>query len=181
MRKLSIEELKRVNVEEFKQLEKIPVVVVLDNVRSTHNVGAVFRTSDAFRIAEIHLCGITPKPPHRDIEKSALGATESVDWKSFTNTAESIQALRDEGYRIWCIEQVDKSVSLERWEWTGEKIALVFGHEVFGVDEKIVAAADGAIEIPQAGTKHSLNISVTAGIVLWTCFGQHLSQDSNRD
>ena len=172
MRKLSIEELNRVNVEEFKQLEKIPVVVVLDNVRSTHNVGAVFRTSDAFRVSEIHLCGITPKPPHRDIEKTALGATESVSWKHFKETSESIQALRELGYQIWCIEQVDKSISLDSWTWNGEKIALVFGHEVFGVDEKIVPDSDGAIEIPQEGTKHSLNISVSAGIVLWTCFSQ---------
>jgi tRNA G18 (ribose-2'-O)-methylase SpoU len=175
MRKLSIEELNRVNVEEFKQLEKIPVVVVLDNVRSTHNVGAVFRTSDAFRISEIHLCGITPKPPHRDIEKTALGATESVSWKLFKETSDSILALRDSGYQIWCIEQVDKSVSLENWTWNGEKIALVFGHEVFGVDDEVVSLSDGAIEIPQSGTKHSLNISVSAGIVLWSFYRESIS------
>lgn len=181
MRKLSIEELKRVNVEEFKKLEKIPVVVVLDNVRSSHNVGAVFRTSDAFRVSEIHLCGITPKPPHRDIEKTALGATESVSWKSFEKTTQSIDELRNKGYEIWCVEQVDKSVSLEKWNWEGNRIALVFGHEVFGVDQEIVAQADGAIEIPQSGTKHSLNISVSAGILLWSCYGQFSTQGSNND
>lgn len=177
MKKLSIEELNRVNVEDFKSMDKIPVVMVLDNVRSSHNVGAVFRTADAFRIQEIHLCGITPNPPHRDIEKTALGATESVVWKSFKDTAESIFQLRNLGFKILCVEQVDESISLEQWNWNGEKIALVLGHEVYGVDDRIVDLCDGALEIPQAGTKHSLNISVSAGIVMWSCFGQFLRQE----
>ncbi len=168
MKKLSMEELGRMNVEAFKQSEKLPIVVVLDNIRSMNNIGSVFRTCDAFRIEEIILCGITACPPHKDIEKTALGATESVKWSYSKNTLEAIETLKVKNYIIYSVEQVEHSLSLEAASWDGHQaIALIFGNEVMGVDQEVVDKSDHCIEIPQFGTKHSLNISVSAGIVLW--------------
>lgn len=168
MRKLNMDELNRKSVEEFKGSEKIPVVVILDNIRSMHNVGSVFRTADAFLLKAIYLCGFTPQPPHRAIHKTALGATETVDWKYFSEAAVAVEELHREGYCIFAIEQVEKSISLHQFK-TGEyeKLAVVFGNEVTGVGENVLKLCDGSIEIPQFGMKHSLNISVAAGIVLW--------------
>ncbi|MEL7002803.1 MAG: RNA methyltransferase [Bacteroidota bacterium] len=168
MRKLANEELDRKTVEEFKNAAKLPVVVVLDNVRSLNNVGSAFRTLDAFLVEKIYLCGITGKPPHRDIQKTALGATESMDWEHHEDTMELIKSLRNNGYKIICIEQVDESIPLNDFSPSLEdKYCLIFGNEVFGVDEKVVADADHSIEIPQEGTKHSLNIAVSIGVVVW--------------
>ncbi len=168
MRKLLNEELGRLDVEAFKKAPKIPIIVVLDNVRSLNNVGSAFRTSDAFRVEAIYLCGITAKPPHREIQKTALGATESVDWKYFSTTAEAVNFLRMKNYRIIAIEQADESVELQDFKIDSEKkYALVFGNEVKGVEEDVVVDADEVVEIPQFGTKHSLNIAVSIGVVLW--------------
>jgi tRNA G18 (ribose-2'-O)-methylase SpoU len=168
MRKLNMEELNRLTVEEFKEAEKSPVVIVLDNVRSLNNVGSAFRTSDAFLIQKIYLCGITGTPPHRDIQKTALGATESVKWEYFDSTAEAVKILKEEGYRVCTFEQVDNSTKLHEFHPNpSSKYALIFGNEVFGVEDEVVKASDHVIEIPQLGTKHSLNISVTMGIALW--------------
>ena len=168
MRKLGNEELNRKSVEEFKSAPKLPVVVVLDNVRSLNNVGSAFRTSDAFLIEKIYLCGITGKPPHRDIQKTALGATESVDWEHRESTVDLAKELKADGYTIICVEQVDESISLLDFQPDKEaKYCLIFGNEVFGVDENLVASADACIEIPQEGTKHSLNIAVSMGVVIW--------------
>jgi len=167
-RKLTMDELNRMSVDDFKDSEKVPVVVVLDNIRSLSNIGSVFRTSDGFRIEGIHLCGITAKPPHREIHKTALSATESVDWKYFESTEESVVELRKSGYKILAVEQVENSIMLNAYfPEKGQKIALIFGNEVKGVEEKIIELADSCIEIPQWGTKHSFNISVSVGIVLW--------------
>ncbi|KAA3645175.1 MAG: TrmH family RNA methyltransferase [Bacteroidetes bacterium] len=167
-RKLANEELGRPSVEEFKRSSKNPIVVVLDNVRSFNNVGSVFRTSDAFAIESIALCGITAQPPHREINKTALGATESVDWEYFSDTLDAIKVLKSKGYLVYAIEQAENSISLEQFKVNvGEKIAIIMGHEVNGVSQEAINMADGVIEIPQDGTKHSLNISVSAGVVLW--------------
>jgi 23S rRNA (guanosine2251-2'-O)-methyltransferase len=161
-------DLNRKTVEQFRASEKFPLVVVLDNVRSMHNVGSVFRTADAFLVSGIRLCGYTPKPPHRDIHKTALGATETVDWTYAEKTTEAIQALKDEGYRIFAVEQVEKSIPLHEFSLENHgKMALIFGNEVTGIDAEVLKLCDGSIEIPQFGMKHSLNISVAAGIVLW--------------
>lgn len=168
MRKLANEELTRKSVEEFKAAEKLPVAVVLDNIRSLNNVGSAFRTSDAFRIQKIYLCGITGTPPHRDIQKTALGATESVDWEHFENTEDLIVSLQNGGYTAIAIEQAEGATLLNEFHVLGDKkYCLVFGNEVFGVDQTVVDACDEVIEIPQEGTKHSLNISVSMGVVLW--------------
>jgi len=161
-----MDELGRKSVDEFKEAQKNPVVVVLDNIRSMHNVGSVFRTADAFLVEAICLCGYTPQPPHRDIHKTALGATDTVDWLYFDHTTDAITALKESGYKIYAIEQVEHSISLEQFNLT-EKTAVVFGNEVEGVDSQVLQMVDGSIEIPQFGMKHSLNISVAAGIVLW--------------
>ncbi len=168
MRKLKNDELGRKSVEEFQREKKLPVVVVLDDVRSMHNIGSVFRTSDAFKIEKIILCGITAQPPHREISKTALGATESVYWKYFLKVSDAIEALKLEGYKILCIEQAEGSIDLA--DFTPEeniKYAAVFGNEVNGVSQSVVDVCDYCLEIPQFGTKHSFNISVTAGIVLY--------------
>lgn len=166
--KLSMDELHRISVEEFKAADKLPLTVVLDNVRSQNNIGSVFRTSDAFRVERICLCGICSTPPHRDIHKTALGAEESVAWSYHEETADCIQALKAEGYKIYAVEQVDDSIKLDALpESLGEKVAVVFGNEVEGVQEELLPLCDGSIEIPQQGTKHSLNISCAAAIVLW--------------
>lgn len=162
-----MDELGRMSVDEFKQAPKNPVMVVLDNIRSMHNVGSVFRTADAFLAEGICLCGYTPQPPHRDIHKTALGATETVDWMYFHTTLEAVQALKERGYHIYAVEQTEGSTSLEKFVSSDQKIAVVFGNEVEGVNAEILPLCDGYIEIPQLGMKHSLNISVAAGIVLW--------------
>lgn len=162
-----MDELGRMTVDEFKQSAKNPVLIVLDNIRSMHNVGSVFRTADAFLAEGICLCGYTPQPPHRDIHKTALGATETVDWLYYPTTFEAVQQIKERGYTLLAIEQAEGSISLGQFEIGDQKIALVFGNEVEGVDAEILQLCDGCIEIPQLGMKHSLNISVAAGIVLW--------------
>lgn len=164
-------ELQRLSTEDFRNSEKSPIAVVLENVRSMHNVGSVFRTSDAFIIDKICLCGYTPRPPHRDINKTALGATESVEWKGYDHAIDAVTELRNEGYKIYAVEQVHGSMPLDQFEInTGEKIALIFGNEAEGVSEELIPQCDGCIEIPQFGSKHSFNISVAAGIVLWELY-----------
>jgi 23S rRNA (guanosine2251-2'-O)-methyltransferase len=171
MRKLTMPELGRKSVSEFRGSKKIPLIIVLDNVRSAHNVGSVFRTADAFLAEAIYLCGITAKPPHREIQKTALGATETVSWKYFQNTSDAIKELKENNFTIISVEQTTGSIQLNEFVIaTGKKYAIVFGNEANGVDEMIVSASDFAIEIPQSGTKHSLNISVCAGIVVWDFF-----------
>jgi tRNA G18 (ribose-2'-O)-methylase SpoU len=168
MKKLSMDELGRKSVEEFKSSEKFPVIVVLENIRSMHNVGSVFRTADAILIEAIYITGYTAQPPRKEIDKTALGATETVEWKYFANAKEACEELRNNNYKIYAIEQTDKSVSLEKFDNPGnEKTALIFGNEVSGVETSTIALCDGCIEIPQLGMKHSLNISVAAGVVLW--------------
>ncbi len=167
-RKLANEELGRIDLESFKNFKKTPIVVVLDNIRSLNNIGSVFRTSDAMAIEAVYLCGITAQPPHREINKTALGATESVDWSYFETTKSAVQTLKDNGYTILSVEQTEGSILLNHFEVKkGQKVALVFGHEVNGVEQEIIDRSDAVIEIPQKGTKHSLNISVSTGIVLW--------------
>ena len=171
MKKLLNSELNRLTPEEFRRVKKHPVTVVLDNVRSQHNIGSVFRTCDAFLIEILYLCGITATPPHREINKTALGATESVQWAYAEHTADVIRLLRQKGYRIIAVEQTEKSIPLHQYKCRPDiSYALVFGHEVNGVDQAIVDLCDESIEIPQLGTKHSVNIAVSAGIVLWEFF-----------
>jgi tRNA G18 (ribose-2'-O)-methylase SpoU len=168
MRKLLNSELNRKSIEQFRESEKSPFIIVLDNVRSHSNVGSIFRTADAFLTESIYLCGITATPPHREIQKTALGASESVPWKYFKKTEEAINELRDKGYHIFGIEQTEGSIELQDIKIIkGEKYALVFGHEVNGVDQAIINKCDQCIEIPQFGTKHSFNIAISVGIVLW--------------
>jgi len=171
MRKLLNEELDRLSVEDFKKVEKVPFTIVLDNVRSLHNIGSVFRTADAFRLEGIYLCGITATPPHREIHKTALGATESVSWEYREETADAIRELKDKGYLVFSVEQAEGAILLDQVQLSvSRKYALVFGHEIRGVDQQVVDLSDQCIEIPQYGTKHSLNISVAAGIVIWELF-----------
>ena len=168
MRKLTMEQLNRKSVEEFKESKKNPVIAVLENIRSAYNVGSVFRTADAFLIESIYITGYTAKPPHKEITKTALGAQETVDWNYFSTTKEAIEDLRKNEYKVFAVEQVTDSISLETiHNLSFEKIAFIFGNEVAGVDQKIISFCDGCVEIPQFGMKHSLNISVAAGIVLW--------------
>lgn len=168
MKKRSMSDLNRITPEEFKSSEKLPVILVLDDVRSAYNVGSIFRTADAFRVEGIYLCGISARPPHKDITKTALGATESVDWEYFTSAGDAISRLRQIGYLVYAIEQAEGSIPLGNFQpEKKQKIALVFGHEVFGVKEALISVADGCIEIPQFGTKHSFNVAISAGIVLW--------------
>jgi tRNA G18 (ribose-2'-O)-methylase SpoU len=163
-----MDELGRKSVDEFKRADKTPVIVVLDNIRSMHNVGSVFRTADAFLIEAIFLCGYTPQPPHRDIHKTALGATETVDWMYFENTVNAIHQLKEKNYKIFAVEQAVESVMLSAFSIEpSTNIAVVFGNEVEGVNDDVLKLCEGCIEIPQLGMKHSLNISVAAGIVLW--------------
>ena len=174
MRKILNEELGRESINTFRIKTKNKIVIVLDNVRSAHNAGSVFRTADAFAVEKIFCCGITASPPNRELLKTSLGAEQSVEWKYFPSTSEAIQELKNAEYKIIAIEQIDKSISLEKFFFNAEeKIALVFGNEVKGVSEEILPMIDSAIEIPQFGTKHSFNISVTVGIVLWEFFRQH--------
>ncbi len=171
MRKLKNSELNRLSIEEFKKSGKTPLIVILDNIRSLNNIGSVFRTSDAFLIEKIILCGITAKPPHKDIHKTALGATESVNWEYAESTIDAVNKLKYEGYNIVSIEQTEKAIMLQNFEIEKNiKYAVIFGNEVKGVQQEVVNLSDYSIEIPQYGTKHSFNISVSAGIVLWEFF-----------
>ena len=190
-RKLKITELNRISAEEFKKADKLPLVVVLDNIRSLHNIGSVFRTSDAFRVECIYLCGITATPPHPEMHKTALGAEFTVDWKYVNNAVEAVDNLRQEGYIVYSVEQAENSIMLEDMRIVysveqaensimledmrleqGKRYAVVLGNEVKGVQQEVIDHSDGCIEIPQYGTKHSLNVSVTAGIVIWDLFKQ---------
>jgi tRNA G18 (ribose-2'-O)-methylase SpoU len=171
MRKLLNSELERKSVEDFKQADKTPIIIVLDDIRSLHNIGSVFRTADAFLIEKIYLCGITATPPNKEIHKTALGATETVAWEYQKEVTETIQLLKKEEVLVYAVEQVEHSIMLNDFQpESGKRYALVFGNEVFGVAQEAIALCDGTIEIPQLGTKHSLNISVSAGIVVWDLF-----------
>ena len=171
MRKLKITELNRLTVDEFKQANKLPLAVILDEVRSLHNIGSVFRTSDAFLVERIYLCGITATPPHPEIHKTALGSEDTVDWKYVKHTLEAVEELHNEGYTVLAIEQVEGSTMLDELELEPDKkYAIVMGNEVKGVQQEVIDHSHGCIEIPQYGTKHSLNVSVTAGIVIWDLF-----------
>jgi 23S rRNA (guanosine2251-2'-O)-methyltransferase len=176
MRKLTMEELGRKTVSDFHHAAKNPVTIVLDNVRSMHNVGSVFRTADGFLAEQVFLCGYTPCPPHRDIQKTALGATETVHWKHYPQTVDALRELKRQGYYIVAVEQVNGGTFLHQYPvLSHQKTAIVFGNEVNGVSDEAIQLCDAAIEIPQSGTKHSLNISVVAGIVLWKFFEQYIS------
>ena len=171
LRKLKITELNRFSAEEFKEAQKLPLVVVLDDIRSLHNIGSVFRTSDAFRVERIYLCGITAVPPHPDMHKTALGAEFSVDWIYVNNAIEAVDNLKEKGYMVYSIEQAEGSIMLDELELDKtKKYAVVLGNEVKGVNQEVINHSGGCIEIPQYGTKHSLNVSVTAGIVIWDFF-----------
>ena len=171
MEKLRTIEMQRLTVEEFREAEKLPLIVVLDDVRSMHNVGSVFRTGDAFRIEALYLCGITACPPHREIHKTALGADETVKWRYFETTEAACQALKADGYRIFAVEQVEGSVPLQDFKFEPHT-SYILGNEVDGVGEEVLPYCEGAIELPQEGTKHSINVSVCAGIVMWEVFKQ---------
>ena len=166
-RKLKLEELNRVSIADFKQQKKDPVIVLLDNVRSLHNVGSLFRTCDAMAVEKLYLCGITAKPPHREIHKTAIGATESVNWEYIEDAISIINKHKKEDYTIISVEQTSNSKALRNYNWKNEKVLLVFGNEVDGVQQKIIDLSDFSLEIPQWGTKHSFNITVSAGIILW--------------
>lgn len=171
MKKLVLDDLNRINVEEFKQAEKTPIIIVLDDIRSLHNIGAVFRTSDAFLIEKIYLCGITATPPNKEIHKTALGATDTVEWEYAKNVVEVVEKLQTENIQVYSVEQVENSIMLNDFSVSvNVKYALVFGNEVKGVSQEVIDMSEGVIEIPQLGTKHSLNISVSAGIVIWDLF-----------
>ena len=167
MKKLKNKDLQRINIEAFKSAEKTPITIVLDNVRSALNVGSVFRTSDAFLIENIILCGITATPPNKEIRKAALGSTDSVNWKYIKNTTDAVKQLIKDGYHVVGIEQADKSTKLNEFELPKKAIAIILGNEVNGVDQQVIDLCNEVIEIPQFGTKHSLNIAVTSGIVIW--------------
>ena len=171
MRKLSMDELNRISKEDFEQAEKLPIIIVLDNIRSLSNVGAFFRTADAFRLKELLLCGITACPPHREIHKTALGADETVKWRYFETTEAACQALKAENYKVFAVEQVEGSLALQDFEFEPHT-AYLLGNEVEGVSEEALSYCDGAIELPQEGTKHSINVSVCAGIIMWKAFEQ---------
>ena len=173
-RKLKLDELNRVSVKEFKNQKKLPIIVVLDNIRSLNNVGSFFRTSDAFNIEAVYLCGITAQPPHREIQKTALGATESVEWEHFETTEQALDKLNEKEFLIYAIEQTENPIYLEEFTYNLEKVALVFGNEVDGVGQNVINLSKNSIEIPQFGTKHSLNVSISYGIVLWHLANQTL-------
>lgn len=171
MRKLENKELERKSVTDFKQAEKTPIIILLDDIRSLHNIGSVFRTADAFLIEKIYLCGITATPPNKEIHKTALGATETVAWEYHKNVTDVITQLKEDGVQVFAVEQVENAVFLQNFKIQKDtKYALVFGNEVYGVSQEAIALCDGSIEIPQLGTKHSLNISVSTGIVVWDLF-----------
>lgn len=172
-KKLSNDALNRISVDEFKTKTKIPIIIVLDNIRSLNNIGSVFRTADAFLIKAIYLCGITAQPPHREIQKTALGATETVEWNYFSTTIEAVTELKKLGYKLVAIEQTENSTMLNDFECSKENpLALIFGNEVLGVEQEVINKVDEVVEIPQYGTKHSLNISVSVGVVVWDVFNK---------
>ncbi len=175
-RKLKLDELNRVSVKEFKNQKKLPIIVVLDNIRSLNNVGSFFRTSDAFNIEAVYLCGITAQPPHREIQKTALGATESVEWKYFKTTEQALDTLKEKEFLIYAIEQTENSIYLQEITYNLEKVALIFGNEVDGVGQNVINLSKKSIEIPQFGTKHSFNVSISYGIVLWHFANQTLKK-----
>jgi len=173
MKKLSMDELGRVTPSQYREQSKIPLAVVLDNIRSMHNVGSIFRTADAFAVEKIYLCGITATPPHKEIEKTALGATETVAWEHFSDGVELLGRLKKDGYTILAVEQTDSPTLLTSFSFEPiGKYAVIMGNEVFGVDDQLLALCDGAIEIPQVGVKHSLNVAVASAIVIWEAFRQ---------
>ena len=176
MRKLSMDELNRKSVEEFKRSDKTPVIAVLENIRSAYNVGSVFRTADAFLLEAVYITGYTCTPPHKEIKKTALGAEETVAWKHFSNAAEAIASLKADGYKVYAVEQAVNSLHLQQTNFSSEeKIAVIFGNEVTGVEQDTIKQCDGCIEIPQLGMKHSLNIATAAGVVLWEIVRKRLS------
>lgn len=177
MRKLSVDEMDRLSIEEFKESDKFPFVIVLDNIRSLNNIGSFFRTADAFRAEKIILCGYTQQPPHREITRSALGAEMSVTWEKSDDTVSAVTRLKSDGYRVWCVEQAEGSILLQHFEpEAGVPYAFVFGNEVEGVQDEVIGLSDGCVEIPQFGTKHSFNVSVSAGIVLWDFVKKKLTE-----
>jgi 23S rRNA (guanosine2251-2'-O)-methyltransferase len=181
MRKLRMDELNRKSVDEFRQSDKIPVIVVLENIRSAYNVGSVFRTADAFLLEAIYICGYTARPPHKEIRKTALGADETVQWKHFANSNSAIEMLRAEKFKIYAVEQTVNSISLQQFhDRAFQKMAVVFGNEVTGVEQSTIQLCDGSIEIPQLGMKHSLNVSVAAGIVLWELAKPRFAGNNNQ-
>jgi 23S rRNA (guanosine2251-2'-O)-methyltransferase len=181
MRKLTMDELNRKTVDDFKESSKQKIIVVLENIRSMQNVGSVFRTADAFLIESIFLVGFTPRPPHRDIHKTALGATETVHWEYFENTKQALESIAEKKYKIYAVEQVSESISLEKINYDAEEgIVLIFGNEVNGVEADTLALCNGCIEIPQMGMKHSLNVSVATGIVLWECTSSYINTENQR-
>ncbi|HRX95069.1 MAG TPA: RNA methyltransferase [Chitinophagaceae bacterium] len=176
MRKLSMDELGRKSVEEFKESDKNPIIAVLENVRSGYNVGSLFRTGDAFLLEAIYICGYSPYPPHKEIKKTALGAEDTVAWKHFKKTNEAIDELRENGYKIFAAEQAEGSIALHQFHFEpDEKVAIIFGNEVTGVEQSTIALCDGCVEIPQMGMKHSLNIATAAGVVLWELVRKHIA------
>jgi 23S rRNA (guanosine2251-2'-O)-methyltransferase len=171
MRKLKNEELGRISVDEFKEATKTPIIIVLDNVRSLNNVGSVFRTADAFLIEAVYLCGITGTPPNKEIQKTALGATESISWKYFKNTLDAVEELKKDNFLVYAIEQAESAIMLNNFMPSRkQKLAIIFGNEVKGVEQEVIDASTDVIEIPQVGTKHSLNIAVSVGIVMWDLY-----------
>ena len=178
MRKLSMDELNRISKEDFEKAEKLPIIIVLDNIRSLSNVGAFFRTADAFRIGALYLCGITACPPHREIHKTALGADETVKWRHFETTEAACRQLKEDGYRIYAVEHIENSIPLQEFEFDIHT-AYILGNEVEGVSEEALPYCEGAIELPQEGTKHSINVSVCAGIVMWKLFENLVLKQKN--
>lgn len=173
MKKLQLDELNRKSVEDFKESQKTPIIIVLDNVRSLNNIGSIFRTADAFLVEAIYLCGITGTPPNKEIQKTALGATESVAWKYFSSTIDAVKELKSQNIKVYSVEQAEKSIALNEFSpGLNIRMALVFGNEVKGVDQEVINLSDGCLEIPQFGTKHSFNIAVSAGIVLWDMYNK---------
>jgi tRNA G18 (ribose-2'-O)-methylase SpoU len=172
-----MDELNRKSVSEFKESEKIPIVVVLENIRSAYNVGSIFRTADAFLLQGMYICGYTAYPPHKEIRKTALGADETVQWKHFKKVQDALDELRAEGFKIYAVEQASNSIHLQQFNYGGEKVAVILGNEVTGVEQSTIEQTDGCIEIPQLGMKHSLNVSVAAGVVLWELVRSNLSQE----
>ena len=175
-KKLKLEELNRLSIEDFKKSEKDPIIVLLDNVRSLHNIGSVFRTCDAMGVNKVYLCGITAQPPHREIRKTAIGATESVDWEYAENALEVLEKYKNLDYSLIAVEQTSNSIYLENYSHNNRKKLLIFGNEIDGVSQKLIDKCECSLEIPQWGTKHSMNISVTTGIVIWTLKMQKLSK-----
>lgn len=178
MRKLNMQELNRLSRDDFREAPKNPVIIILDHIRSMHNVGSVFRTADAFLVEAIFLCGYTPQPPHRDIHKTALGATDTVAWQYFATTEEAIAAARKRNYTVWAVEQTSESIPLHLLPAADQGRALIFGNEVDGVRDTVLLLCDGSIEIPQWGMKHSLNVSIAAGIVLWEITRNQMKMDA---